>query len=237
VLPFERAFYEARGIPARHVGYPLFEDRGREPVDPALLARLREGARPVLALLPGSRRQEIRCNLRAMLAAVASIRARLPEVRPVLACASPRLRPLVDAAVAACGFPVEVLDGNSRTLLEAARAALCVSGTVTMDCVHAGVPGVIVYRVSGFGRLLMPVVLTVPRFGLANLLAGREIFPEHADPAGSVEAVAGELLERLRDGPAREEALRAVQDLRGRVATTGTHDRVAAVLEAYLPPA
>jgi lipid-A-disaccharide synthase len=235
VLPFEKSFYQDRGIPASFVGYPLFEDREREPVDEALLARLREGGRPVLALLPGSRRAEIRKNLPAMLRAVARVRERMPETRPDLACAAPSMREAVDAAVAASGQPVEVLDGNSRTLLAAARAAICVSGTVTMDCVHAEVPAVVVYHVSAPGRWLMPWFLTVPRFGLANLLAARELFPEHADAGGGVPAVAEEILDRLREGAARETALQGVRDLRSRLAVTGCHDRVAAVLEGCLP--
>jgi lipid-A-disaccharide synthase len=238
VLPFERAFYADRGIPARYVGYPLFEDRDAEAPDAALLARLREGGRPVLAVLPGSRRQEIDRNLAPMLRAVASLLRRMPEVRPVLACAGPGLRTAVEAGVRAAGIPVEVVDGNARTVLAAARAAVCVSGTITMECVHAGVPAVVVYGVSALGRALMPAVLTVPRFGLANLLAGKEIFPEHADPDGAVDAVAAQLEERLRDGPAREACLRDVAALRERLATTGSAERVAAVIEERMskPP-
>ena len=237
VLPFERAFYEARGIAARFVGYPIFEDRDREAPDAALAARLREGGRPVLALLPGSRRQEVEKNLAALLRSVALLRGRVPGVRPVVACASPRLRRLVDAAVRAAGFDVEVLDGDARTLLSVARAAACVSGTITMECVHAGVPAVIVYRVSAFGRAMMPLLLTVPRFGLPNLLAGRDVFPEHAHPDAAVEAVAAQLEERLRDGPVREACLGDVRGLRDRLASTGVPDRVASVIEAHLPPA
>jgi lipid-A-disaccharide synthase len=236
VLPFERAFYEDRGIAALHVGYPLFEDRDREPVDAAVAERLRAGGRPVLALLPGSRRQEIEGNLAPMLRALALLRGRMPEARAVVACAGPGLRERIDAAVRASGQEVEVLDGHARTLLSAARAALCVSGTVTMECVHAGVPSVIVYRVSPFGRAMMPVLLTVERFGLPNLLAGRDVFPEHADPAAETAAIAAELEERMREGPARTAALEALADLRARMAVTGVAERVAAVIEARLPP-
>ncbi len=241
VLPFERAFYADRGIPARYVGYPLFESLDGEAPDAALAERLRAGGRPVLAVLPGSRRQEIEGNLAALLGAVALLRKRMPEVRPVIACAGPGLRPLVDARVRESGLEVEVLDGGARTLLSAARAALCVSGTITMECVHAGIPAVVVYRLSAPKRLLLPVVLTVPRFGLANLLAGKALYPEHADPAGEAEAMAAELEERLRDGPARERDLGEVAALRGRVAAAGVPERVAAILEERLgaapPPA
>lgn len=235
VLPFERAFYQDRGIPSTFVGYPLFEDREREPVDPALRASLAEGPGPLLALLPGSRRSEVRGNLPAMLRAFARVRESLPDARAALACASPTLRGEVDRIVAESGQPVRILDGGARTLLDAARAALCVSGTVTMDCVHAGVPAVILYRVGAIGRAFMPWFLTVPRFGLANLLAGRALFPEHANPDGDVVAIAAEAVDRLRDGPERTAALAGVSELRSRMAVTGCHERVAALLAGYLP--
>ncbi len=234
ILPFERAFYAGRGIGVRHVGYPLFEDMDGEGIDAATAAGLREGGRPVLAVLPGSRRQEIEKNLGPLLRAVGLLLERMPEVRPVIACAGPRLRPRIDALVRASGLAVEVLDGQARTLLACARAAACVSGTVTMECVHAGVPAVIVYRVSPVGRAFMPVLLTIPWFGLANLLAGKVVYPEHADPDRDAGAVASELEERLRDGPAREACLREVSALRARVATTGVPDRVAEVLDGRM---
>jgi len=233
VLPFERAFYQDRGVAARFVGYPLHE--GREEPDPALLARLREGGGPLLAVLPGSRRQEVARNLRPMLEAVRLLRERVPALRPVIACAGPRLRPPVDAAVADAGVPVEVLDGQARALLSAARAALCVSGTVTLECLAAGVPAVVSYQVSALGRALMPLVLTVPRFALGNLLAGEGVFPEHANPSADAPAMAAELEAFLRDGPEREAALSVLARTGERLATTGTCERVASVIEARLP--
>jgi len=237
VLPFERAFYQDRGVASTFVGYPLFEDREREPVDGALRASLGEGGGPLLALLPGSRASEVRGNLPAMLRAFGRVRETLPDARAAIACAAPRLRPIVDRLVADAGQPVRVLDGGSRTLLDASGAALCVSGTVTMDCVDAGVPAVVLYRVGAPGRWLMPWFLTVPRFGLANLLAGREIFPEHSDPDGDVVAIAAEAVDRLRDGPERAAALAGVRELRERLAVAGCHERVAAILEGCLPAA
>ncbi len=235
VLPFERAFYGARGIPARFVGYPHFEDREREPPDAAMAARLGEGGRPVLALLPGSRAKEVRLNLGPMLEAV-SILARLgPRARPVLACAGPALRPLVDEGVRASGLEVEVLDGQAGTLLSAARAALCVSGTVTMECLHAGVPAVVAYQVPALRRQVMPLVVTVPRFALANLLSGGEVFPEHDDPAGEAGTMARELEWLLAEGPGRDRALSTLRRVRERLTSPGCHDRVAAVVEAHLP--
>ena len=234
VLPFERAFYADRGIAVRYVGYPVFEALDAEGTDSALASRLREGGRPVLALLPGSRRQEIRKNLDPMLAALARLVRTTPDVRPVIACALPRLRPAIEEGVRASGLSVEILDGNARTLLSVARAALCVSGTVTMECVHARVPAVVVYSVAPLNRALMPVILTAPWFGLANLLAAEVVQPEHANPAGEIDAIAREVEERLREGPARDACLAKVEALRARVATTGVADRVAAVLEARM---
>ncbi len=235
VLPFERAFYASRGIPAKYVGYPHFEDREREAADPAVTAGLREGGRPVVAMLPGSRRKVVLRNLGSMLESVAILRSRRPGVRPVIACAGPSLRPLVDEAVRVAGFEVEVLDGRVGEILGAARVALCASGTATMECLHAGVPAVVAYQIPLLLREAMPFAFTAPHFTLANLAAGWEVFPEHLDPAGEAGMMARELEWLLEDGPGRDLALATLKRVRERLTAPGCHDRVAAIVEASLP--
>jgi lipid-A-disaccharide synthase len=157
-------------------------------------------------------------------------------VRPVVACAGPALRPLVDEAVRASGLEVEVLDGGVGPLHGAARAAVCVSGTVTVECLHALVPAVVTYQLSAARREAAPWVLTVPWFTLANLLARWEVYPEHFDPAGEAGDVARELEWLLADGPGRDRVVASLRSVRDRLAAPGCHDRVAAVVEAHLPP-
>ncbi len=235
VLPFERAFYASRGVEARYAGYPLFADRDAEAPDAALAARLREGGRPVLAVLPGSRRQEVRKNLPLLAAAAERLRGSVPGLRPVLACASPRLRPEVDRVLAGIGAGIEVLDGQVRTLLSVARAAACVSGTVTMECAHAGVPAVVVYRLGALRRALLRRVVTTPRVAMANLLAGREVYPEFFGRGGDADRIAAALGERLADGPVRREVERTLAELRRRLTVPGVAERVASVIEERLP--
>lgn len=235
VLPFERAFYASRGVAARYVGYPHFEDRGKDPPDAALAARLREGGRPVLALLPGSRRREIRDNLGSMLEAVAILRRLGTAVRPVVACGGPALRPLIEEIVRDSGAEVEIQDGGVGTLLSVSRAAICKSGTTTMECLHAGVPTVVVYQVSVLKRELRPFVVTTPCIALANLMAGCEVFPEHLDPAGEAGTIAREIQWLLADGSGRDLVLATLKRVRDRLAAPGCHDRVAAVVEGHLP--
>ena len=84
------------------------------------------------------------------------------------------------------------------------------------------------------GRLLMPLVLTVPRFALANLLAGEEVFPEHANPAGDAAGMAAELEAVLGECPERERVAATLHRVHERLVAPGAHERVAAVVEGHL---
>ncbi len=236
ILPFERAFYASQGETCRYVGYPVFEDRDREGVDAPLALRLREGGRPVLAILPGSRRSEVEKNLPLLAAAAVRLRGRVPGLRPVVACAAPRLRASVDGALAEAGAAadVEILDGGAPTLLSVARAAACVSGTVTMECVHAGVPAVVVYGVGPFRLAILRRLVTVPRIAMANLLAGEDVFPERVGSSADADSLATDLEPLLVEGPRRAQVVASLSALRDRLRTPGTAERVAAVVEARM---
>lgn len=236
ILPFETAFHRDHGVEARYVGYPLFTDRDGEAPDAVVVRRLTAAGGPVVALLPGSRRKEIEGNLPGLLRVAAAVAAARPEVRFALPCAAPRLREAIDRIVGAGGVPVEVVDGNARTVLSVARAAACVSGTVTMECVHGVVPSVVVYGVGRLKRALLRRMVTVPHIALANLLAGREVFPEFTGELddGAVRAVAAALVARLDDGPVRDGVVTELRALGDRLRRPGTAERVAAAVERHL---
>lgn len=176
ILPFELDYFSSRGVEVTYVGNP-----SREEVDARLAAagslddfltlhRL-SPLRPLLALVPGSRRGEIRCNLPVM-DAVARLH---PEMQPVIA-AAPGIPPEIYEQYSS--LP-RVSDDTFR-LMHFARAALVTSGTATLECALAGTPQVVCYRSNG-SRLahdMMSKVIKAPFVSLPNLIAGREVIPE-----------------------------------------------------------
>lgn len=219
ILPFERGWFERRGVPTVHVGHPLL-DR---------LAAVEARERPVddgpIALLPGSRTGVIGRNLPWMLETIAGAEpdSRLASARFVVALGRADLEPVVRAHIEASAIAdrVELRVGDLHEVLGRCCAALTVSGTVVLDVAHHLLPMVVLYRLGNALELsLVGRLLTVPHFASVNLLASREVVPEFGFAGDGPRAEVRERLEALvRPGPEREacvaglrEAVRAAGD-------------------------
>ena len=231
ILPFERAWYGRRGAHATYVGHPLADGleaaAGSETPPPSELA----SPGPWVALLPGSRRREIRDNLPLLLAAAAELHRRRPEVRFVLPHLRARVQPLLDELLAATDLPVVRAYGSFHGALEQVDAAWVVSGTASTEVAAHGVPSVVVYALpSRLGRWLARNALTVRWVGGANLMAGRTL---------AVERVGGDLdpallasdVEALLDPGRHAAAVRELAALRRDHLAPGVAGRVAVAVE------
>lgn len=202
LLPFEPAWFAARGVPATFVGHPIF-DRLRASPPEAGVVRWPVGG-PRLALLPGSRAGELRRNLPTMLAAYARLRGRWGGLCGVFAAvdaaAAERVRAAIAASEPATGRleGINVGVGQTDAVLAAADAVLVVSGTATLQVAAHRKPMVILYNVSrGAWHLAGRWLVQTRTFTLPNLIAeadglGRivpELVPHFGDPAPVAEAV------------------------------------------------
>lgn len=233
ILPFESDWYAQQGAPAAYVGHPLGdglvqaaeteaalpEDFSAE-VDPAMW----------VGILPGSRRREIQENLPVLLQAAAELQKRQPQVRFVL----PHLRTKVDGLLREMldASPVEVLyaPGCFHRVLPKLRAAWVASGTALLEVAAHRVPPVLVYQVSSrLGAWLSRHWLAVPYVGSLNLIANRELAPEHLGRALDPQSLADDLEARL-DGPERAQILDEIDALLPAFAKPGTAARTASIL-------
>ena len=180
ILPFEQDWLRQRGVNATYVGHPLFDDMGEPPQPPADIVQAFATGQWRVALLAGSRPGEIHHHTAALAAAAAAIRRRWPEAQCIFAPGSDRAAELMRAELSEDDLAsVQIVPGETREQLARSHFALAVSGTVTLEVAHYGVPMVVLYRVSRLvyhtlGRLL----LRTPDFALVNILAGRRIVPE-----------------------------------------------------------
>lgn len=180
LFPFETSFLARHGVDARFIGHPL-ADRIPLTHDRAA-ARAALGLDPVaplVALLPGSRRQEYQRHLPLFLAAAAALRARLPTCRFVLGVVDETARAHARTAIAAAGVPVETVVARSIDALTAADAALCVSGTITLEAALTGTPAVVAYRMPGLTYALLRRLVRVRHIALPNLLLDEALVPEY----------------------------------------------------------
>lgn len=219
ILPFEVQFYEKHHYPIYYVGNPTVDE-----VDAYLKEHPADGeafrgdnnldARPIIALLAGSRKQEVRDNLRRMVEAAEPYRK---DYQLVLAAAPGLDDDFYRECVA--GLDIRIVRGQTYRLLQHSTAALVTSGTATLETALLRVPQVVCYymkagRLASFVRRL---VLKIPYISLVNLVAGEEVVPELVAEQMNPKNVRQHLASILPGGSAREAQLQG-------------YDRMAAIL-------
>jgi lipid-A-disaccharide synthase len=222
ILPFEEDIFRRVGGHAVFVGHPLLEEEGPLPSRKAFAeAQGMDPGRPILALFPGSRLQEIHRHWELFLGAARRVARGRPEVQ----LAAARAATIPPGEIQAEGVrQVE----DSRALLAHASAALVKSGTTTLEAALSGTPFVTVYRTHPLTFLLAKRLVRVPHVALANLVAGERVVPELLQ----AEATSGrivELLDPLLDptSSAREVMVDGLARVRLALGTPGAASRVA----------
>ncbi len=181
-LPFEEAWFRERDCRATFVGHPFFDEVRRQPLDEALLARLRTQPGPLVAILPGSRTQEVTANLETFLKAAGKIHSQVPDVRLTVAAFKPHQAEIARRLVADSGLPIEVYVGKTPELMGAANCAMAVSGSVSMELLYHTTPTVILYRISRPAYFVQQYFRKVKYITLVNLLATDELCPADLTP-------------------------------------------------------
>ncbi len=233
ILPFEPQFYAGHGYgSATYVGNPSVEeiDRALAAVGPRdeFLRRHRLRDRDIIALLPGSRRGEIRCNLPVMDA----VARRFPQYTVVVAGA-PGIEPEFYEAMTR----FTVVRGATHELLAHSHAALVTSGTATLEAALAAVPQVVTYRSNGskLAYKIMRRVIKGDFVSLPNLIAGREIIPEQLLHMWTPDIVAGRLAAITAGGSeTRAAQLDGYAGMRRILGPAGAATRAAAVVTGDL---
>jgi lipid-A-disaccharide synthase len=227
ILPFEEELLRSHGIDATFVGHPLLDgamempsrERAREQLG------LERDAR-VLALFPGSRAQEIDRHLDAFVATAKLLQRRHQDLR-VIVSAAPHVR--IDET--RCPFPI--VRSSSLPILRAADAAMCKSGTTTLEAAVAGCPLVVAYRTHPLTYFAARHLVTIPNIGLVNVVAGRRVAPEFVQDALEPAAVAQTLEPLLGHAtPERQRMLADLEGVRRMLGEPGAARRVAAIAHA-----
>ncbi len=230
IFPFEPEFYRANRAEAVYVGNPSVAevDAALQDAEPNVdfLAKNKLRPRPLVALMPGSRKAEIRNNLKIMTRAL----DQFPQYRGVIVGAPG----IDDSFYAECSNKLPVLRyPHACQILTHCRAALVTSGTATLECALAGVPQVALYRGGGskITYKVMEKVLDVKYVTLPNLIADSAVIPELLEHLCTVDATADALRPLLTDTPERAAQLEGYARIRS---ILGTGDAAAATAEAIV---
>jgi lipid-A-disaccharide synthase len=226
ILPFEEALLSSHGIDTTFVGHPLLDRATHLPTRSEARASLGvpDGG-TMLALFPGSRQQEIDRHLDDFVKTARLLERRLPGLVVVVATA-PGVRVPPDRC------PSRQLTESSLSVLRAADAAVCKSGTTTLEAAVTGCPLIVAYRTSRWTHAIARRVVRIPRIGLVNVVAGREVAREFVQSALIPEAMADAVAPLLSAGEERSRMLRDLEDVRQRLGTPGAAERVAGIVAA-----
>ncbi len=232
IFPFEPDIYERAATRAEFVGHPLVDlAHAAVPRDAFLPSVGLSPARPVLALLPGSRPNELSQILPGLVDAAALVSERLPGLQAILARA-PNLPDALFRPLASSSVPIAVVEGQTDEVLASSDVVVTASGTATVQAAIHERPMVIVYRVAPLTWALGRRLVHVDTFGMVNLVAGRRIAPELIQDDFTPEAVAREALRLLTPGEQRDQTIAALREVRSKLGGEGASRRAAqAVLE------
>jgi lipid-A-disaccharide synthase len=218
IFPFEVDFYQRHGVAVDFVGHPLAELPLPTASRDEFATRFGWNLKPEkqwIALLPGSRRQQIEMNLPEMLRAANLLNAGETKYEFLI----PRA-PGIDAAIflplltAHSKVPVHLGDDAAREVLLHSRAAIVSSGTATVDAATIGNPFVVVYRLSGLSYAIAKRVVNVPHVAMVNLIAGRRLVPELIQDDFTAESIVQYLTPLLQDGPERSTMQTGLREVR-----------------------
>lgn len=239
IFPYEPALYEGTRLRVDYVGHPLIE-----PVRAFAAQWDRRTARealslapdaPLVALAPGSRRNELRYMLGTFVQTAAILRARIPDLQFALCIAPTIAREQVESALGrpAADLGIQLVEGRSREVLIAADAALVKPGSVTLEAALLGCPLVVAGRAHPLTAALLRRIVKHPSFTMPNVIAGREIVPEFLQQEARPEALA-EAVGSLLDGPGGARQRSDLAIVRERLGDGGAARHTAAIAHEML---
>lgn len=227
ILPFEKAFYKEYDYDVEYIGHPLLDELENRKEDPGFLVeRNLESDKKIIALLPGSRGQEVKRMLSVML----SVTNEFPQYQFVIA-ASPSLPQTAFEEAVTKG--VSVVRGKTYELLAHSHAALVTSGTATLETALMDVPQVVCYKGSFVSFQIAKRLVDVPYISLVNLIMEKECVKELIQEELNTQNVKQEL-QKILDGKARQQMMNDYRELKVKLGGTGASKRAAESMAKFL---
>jgi len=237
IFPFEEEIYREAGVPVDFVGHPLVD------VVKASMSRTEfaarhglDAGRPIVALLPGSRRSEIERHYPLIMEACERL-SREAQTRggiQFVLAAAPALGTELFASYVRPGVSVTRVEGATYDALGAADCAIVASGTATVEAALLGTPMVVVYRVSPTSAFVLRRMVRSPFIAMVNLIAGRRVVPELIQDQFTSAAVEQEVRTLLESPAARDELKAGLAEVRAKLGPGGAIERAADIFAGML---
>ncbi|WP_461041220.1 lipid-A-disaccharide synthase [Spirosoma harenae] len=229
ILPFETEFFAKYDYKVNYVGNPLLDALADFQPDPDFRKNADLDERPIIALLPGSRRQEITSILPTMLQAT----RQFPDYQFIVGTVSNLPTSLYDELLA--DFPtIKRVNDAAYDLLYISTAALVTSGTATLETALLTIPQVVCYKTTGITYAIAKRLVAVPFISLVNLIANREVVKELIQNELTPERLTTELKQILPGSPQREEQLAGYADVQQKMGRPGASERAGRLMVEFL---
>lgn len=245
-LPFEEAWFRKHGCNSTFVGHPYFDEVRQHNLDAEFIASQQRDKRPLVAILPGSRTQEVTHNLPWFLRSASLVRKQAGDVRFAVASFRPHQAEIARSMIAehekqtGDKLDIEVHVGRTPELIHAATCCMAVSGSVSLELLYHAKPTVVLYWISRFAFFVQSYFRRVKYITLVNLLTADELFPKDTTPFDPKQPgvekvlfpeyltcedksaqVAGHVVQWLSDAAQRNRRIQELEALRSRVAAGG----------------
>ena len=237
IFPFEAEFYRNAGANAEFVGHPLVDFARTSLTMPEAREQLNLGEMeqrqdtPVIGLLPGSRRSEIRHILPVMLKAASNVAKVYPNAQWILPLAPGISRNLIakcQQELSDIGIPpIKIVEKSTYPAMRASTVLLVTSGTATLEAACIGTPMVILFRTAALNWHIIRALSPLNRSGLPNLIAGHDIVPELLQTDLTPTALTELVLDFLQNPEKREIQRKALQAVYAQLGTAGAAERTA----------
>lgn len=227
IFPFEEAFYKEYGVDVTYVGNPLLDELSKSgtPNRSIFLRRNSLGEkREIIALLPGSRTQEVKRILPVMLKVV----PHFPDYQFVIGGVSSLDKSLYKKIIG--NTDVFLIENQTYELLQNSSAAVVTSGTVTLETALFTVPEVVCYKATGFSYLLAKWMIKVKYISLVNLVMDKEVVKELIQSDLTEKNIVSELERLLHDGKRQRQILEDYDELRDRLGNAGASEKAAEIV-------
>jgi len=239
IFPFEEALYRDAGVPVEFVGHPLVEM-----AEAAVAGRTRpmlrhelglDPEKPTIALLPGSRRNELERLVPVIAEAMPGLAARLDQLQFVVACAphvaDALFEPITHAA-ATLRRPLALIRDRADAVLAAADAAVTASGTATVQGAIHGCPMVVIYKLSPLTYWLGKPFVRLDTYAMPNLIAGRRLVTELIQDGCTAPRIVEETVALMENHERRSTVVHGLREVRDRLALPGASARAAEAILA-----
>jgi lipid-A-disaccharide synthase len=228
IFPFEVGFYQQFDYKVDYVGNPLMDAIMQFQPNADFLKDSISSSKPIIAMLPGSRKQEVK----NMLSMMTSVVGRFPDYQFVIA----GIRQMPADLYAACqNLPnVKIIYEQTYDLLNVAHAAIVTSGTATLETGLFGVPQIVVYKTSPLSYAIAKRLIKVPFISLVNLVAEKEVVRELIQKDFNTENLELELRKITEGGKDRSKVLEGYAEMKERIGEAGASQKAAKLMVAYL---